>query len=390
MVKASSEAASRPDPLDARYAPSGFFNMTSTAKEKVLKKRKKRGMGPITKKKHPSISQFYLIFASSIASKLVFMPLERMKIILQVNHLSATSNNKPSGALSLSGNIIKNQGISSFYRGAMPMIYMNTFKMMTNIVFYDRFKRYFMPAGDAKYTGFDYLTRKISSSLLAGTLTIALSYPFELLFTRITADMNGVGQKRLYYNTFDCFNSSMIYSESSYRVFYSGSLVALASTLPMTLIALPVYDMLKPVFESMVTPVSGKLDYVNDYNNIISRFGAGTISGMIAMAAVYPLDTIKKCMQVIGTRGYGSIDRSIATATSSIYKAYGIRGFYRGIHLSMIKALPAVYLQFILYDHLRSKVTYEGDTKDGEEFVPKKATKDETRTSIITGETSKA
>lgn len=37
MVKASSDPVSKPDPLESRYAPAGFFNLTSTAKEKVRK-----------------------------------------------------------------------------------------------------------------------------------------------------------------------------------------------------------------------------------------------------------------------------------------------------------------------------------------------------------------
>ena len=123
----SSDPVSKPDPLEARYSPGGFFNITSTAKEKVLKKRKKKGLGPKVAKNHPSFSQFYILFASSIASKLVFMPIERMKIILQVHHLSSShGNNKPSGSLSLFANIVKNQGILAFYRGSMAMVYLNT------------------------------------------------------------------------------------------------------------------------------------------------------------------------------------------------------------------------------------------------------------------------
>lgn len=37
----------------------------------------------------------------------------------------------------------------------------------------------------------------------------------------------------------------------------------------------------------------------------------------------------------------------------TIYKTYGFRGYYRGMHLAMLKSAPAIYLQFALYDYLK-------------------------------------
>ena len=59
MVKTSTEAVSQADPLDSRHMPAGFFNLTSTAKEKVAKKRKKKGLGPIVPKKVTTLNQVY-------------------------------------------------------------------------------------------------------------------------------------------------------------------------------------------------------------------------------------------------------------------------------------------------------------------------------------------
>ena len=78
---------------------------------------------------------------------------------------------------------MKEQGISALYRGNMSMIYSITTRMFANIVFYDRFKYKLMPAGDSKYSGFDKFARRTLASLLAGSLTLAISYPFTLCFT---------------------------------------------------------------------------------------------------------------------------------------------------------------------------------------------------------------
>lgn len=191
---------------------------------------------------------------------------------------------------------------------------------------YDRVKRYLMPAGDRKYNGLDQFTRRLISAMFWGSFTLAVWYPFELLLTRITSDMNGKGQQRLYFNTFDWFNTTMLNSNNGARVLYSGSLAALGMIAPMTILSIPIYDSLLPIFARMKESAEQNQ---NSNTLFLSKVGASTFAGMITMAIVYPLDTVKKWMQVIGTRGYGSVDRSYNTTIMSIYKAHGLRGFYR-------------------------------------------------------------
>ena len=59
-------------------------------------------------------------------------------------------------------------------------------------------------------------------------------------------------------------------------------------------------------------------------------------------------------MMVVGSRGYSSIDIGILNTIRAIYRAHGIRGYYRGIHLSVLKIAPSIYLQFVLYDFFKS------------------------------------
>ena len=85
----------------------------------------------------------------------------------------------------------------------------------------------------------------------------------------------------------------------------------------------------------------------------MERIGASTITAIIVMALFYPLDTITKWMQVIGSKGYSSVEKGLINTIKSIHKANGYSGFYKGIHLAVIKAVPSVYLQLLIYDYLR-------------------------------------
>jgi len=99
--------------------------------------------------------------------------------------------------------------------------------MLINVGLYDKFKQKMMPAGDSKYKGFNQFWRRSAAALCGAGVTLLFTYPFELLFTRITADLNTKKQGRLYQNTFDCFNATQI--EGGIRRLYRGSIVAFAS-----------------------------------------------------------------------------------------------------------------------------------------------------------------
>mmetsp|Transcript_29901 Transcript_29901/g.26450 ORF Transcript_29901/g.26450 Transcript_29901/m.26450 type:complete len:130 (+) Transcript_29901:423-812(+) len=129
-----------------------------------------------------------------------------------------------------------------------------------------------MPAGDNNYHGVNSLLRRSVAALLSGSLTILFSYPFDLLFTRITADMTSRKSKRLYMNTFDCFNLTQL--EGGVKQLYRGAPIALFSILPSTLIMIPTYDLI----QSSQKDNSPK-GFVSKY--IGSKFAAGFIAMML-------------------------------------------------------------------------------------------------------------
>jgi hypothetical protein len=122
------------------------------------------------------------------------------------------------------------------------MVYLTSIKILTNVGFYDKFKYRLMPAGDSKYGGFNKFWRRMVAALFASSLTIALSYPFDLFFTKLAADMNPTRSTRLYNNTFDCFNLTQI--EGGFKGCYKGAFIALGAAVPSTLFMIPLYDIL--------------------------------------------------------------------------------------------------------------------------------------------------
>lgn len=204
MSKSERDLISKADPLDSKNQPSGMFNLSSVAKDRIRKKRRKRALDEQKPKIVATSSQVFVSITSAILTKALLTPLDRLKVIMQVNHLSTfTGVSNTQSAMKLIPRIIKEQGITSLYRGNMSLIYLTLWKMFTNIGFYDKFKHRLMPAGDSKYTGINNYWRRAVAALGSASVTIALTYPFELFFTRITADMSTKKQPRLYKTTFD-------------------------------------------------------------------------------------------------------------------------------------------------------------------------------------------
>ncbi|KAK1426869.1 hypothetical protein QVD17_15549 [Tagetes erecta] len=82
---------------------------------------------------------------------------------------------------------------------------------------------------------------------------------------------------------------------------------------------------------------------------------AGSIAGMIEHMAMFPIDTIKTRMQVLGSCPIKSA--SLRQALQSILKSDGPAGLYRGIGAMGLGAGPAHAVYFSVYETCKEKFT---------------------------------
>lgn len=74
--------------------------------------------------------------------------------------------------------------------------------MSLKLIMYDKFKHYFLPYDSSKYSNLQYYIRTTCASLCSMTFTFCLSYPFDTIHTRATADLSKDGRGRNYNSTF--------------------------------------------------------------------------------------------------------------------------------------------------------------------------------------------
>jgi len=79
---------------------------------------------------------------------------------------------------------------------------------------------------------------------------------------------------------------------------------------------------------------------------------AGGFAGMVSQTASYPLEVIRRRMQVGGAVGDGRVVGMRETARD-IWRGGGVRGFFVGLSIGYVKVVPMVATSFFVYE--RSK-----------------------------------
>jgi len=79
---------------------------------------------------------------------------------------------------------------------------------------------------------------------------------------------------------------------------------------------------------------------------------AGGFAGMVSQTASYPLEVIRRRMQVGGAVGDGH-RLGMAEITGKIYRESGARGFWVGLTIGYLKVVPMVAVSFFIYERMK-------------------------------------
>jgi hypothetical protein len=81
---------------------------------------------------------------------------------------------------------------------------------------------------------------------------------------------------------------------------------------------------------------------------LVKTFGFGSISGITSWIFIYPSDLIKTRYQAVKE---SNIINSIPSVIKNIYGREGLRGFYRGFSLAIMRAIPLHGGVFLGYEY---------------------------------------
>ncbi|KAH3671285.1 hypothetical protein OGAPHI_000508 [Ogataea philodendri] len=74
---------------------------------------------------------------------------------------------------------------------------------------------------------------------------------------------------------------------------------------------------------------------------------AGAMAGVGYNASLFPADTVKNVLQT------SEHHKSVSSAIKAVHSARGLRGFYSGLGITLVKTIPASAAMFYSYEHLK-------------------------------------
>ncbi|KAK9800223.1 hypothetical protein WJX73_000291 [Symbiochloris irregularis] len=182
----------------------------------------------------------------------------------------------------------------------------------------------------------------------AGATAVLLTYPLDFARTRLA------------YEVKDRTSSGQGSSISSVLVqtvklegpqgIYRGIAPTLAGILPYAGLKFYVYQSLKQYYRRTDEHARDRLPIA-----VMLSFGAS--AGLVAQTITYPLDVVRRQMQVQGQKGRsGLIPQHINSTVHGLKLLWlqgGRRALFRGLSLNYIKVVPSTAIGFAIYDYLK-------------------------------------
>ncbi len=70
----------------------------------------------------------------------------------------------------------------------------------------------------------------------------------------------------------------------------------------------------------------------------------------------YPLDVIRRRMQMKGALGNKFPYSSTPNAIATIYRREGVAGFYKGVFPNLLKVAPSMGITFVTYEFVKARL----------------------------------
>lgn len=218
--------------------------------------------------------------------------------------------------------------------------------------------------------------RRLLSGSLAGVSSVFVTYPLEVIRVRLAFETKRDSRSSL---STIC---KQIYSEhppkpsstipvpgaaaavaatpnSGLINFYRGFSPTLAGMIPYAGVSFLTHDTagdwlrspaLAP-YTMITSPISGK-PVLRYWAELLS----GGAAGLVSQTAAYPLEVIRRRMQVGGAVGDGH-RLGMAETTARIWREKGWRGFFVGLGIGYMKVVPMAAVSFFVYE--KGKVLLE-------------------------------
>jgi len=278
--------------------------------------------------------------AASIA-KTINAPIERIKIILQIQHLKPVEQ-RYNGLIDCAIRLPQREGFLAFWRGNMTNVIRYFPTQALNFAFNGAFKDMLLPKGESAYPGWERAVRVMLAGGGAGGLCLFFVYPMDFARTRLSGDIGKAGEKK--YKGFIDVIGKTYRNEGGFTALYRGFMLSVAGIIPYRAVYFGGYDTLKYIFlKNDPHPSFWKKWFLAQTNTIAAQF------------LTYPIDTIRRRLMMKGEKestGSKPVYRNAWHCFVTILKEEGFNGLFKGAWANTIRATGGA-LCMLFYDELK-------------------------------------
>lgn len=258
-----------------------------------------------------------------VAQVLLGQPFDIVKVRLQ-------TTSQYSGALDAATSIYKNEGALAFYKGTLtPLIGIGACVSVQFGGFH--YARRVFEASNIENKGSAQLSyaQYYAAGAFAGIANTALSSPIEHIRIRLQTQPHGAN--RLYNGPIDCVRKLSAH-QGVLRGVYRGTAVTF-------LREAQAYGVWFTTFEYLMNADAARNGIKRDDISTLKIAGYGGLAGEMLWISSYPFDVVKSKMQSDGFAGQQQY-KSMRDCFAKVYRAEGLRGFWKGIAPTLLRALP--------------------------------------------------
>ncbi|GMI92856.1 EMBRYO DEFECTIVE 104, suppressor of high stearate content 1, SODIUM HYPERSENSITIVE 1 [Hibiscus trionum] len=291
--------------------------------EEASKKKKKVGLKLKIKVSNPSLRRLISGGIAGAVSRTCVAPLETIRTHLMVG----SSGNSTTEVFH---NILQTDGWKGLFRGNLVNVIRVAPSKAIELFAFDTVNKLLSPkpGKESKIP----IPASLVAGACAGVSSTLVTYPLELVKTRITIEKN------MYDGILDAFLK--ILQKEGPAELYRGLAPSLIGVIPYAATNYFAYDTLRKVYRKI-----SKEEKIGNIKTLL----IGSLAGAISSSATFPLEVARKQMQVGALHGR-QVYKNVVHALASILEQEGIRGLYKGLGPSCMKLVPAAGISFMCYE----------------------------------------
>jgi solute carrier family 25 phosphate transporter 23/24/25/41 len=182
------------------------------------------------------------------------------------------------------------------------------------------------------------VSRRLVAGGVAGMAACTLAYPLDLVRTRLAAQT-----ARRYYRGIGHALATIVRDEGAAGL-YRGLGATLAQVAPSLAINYAAYETARSAWLARTERTAP---------TVPMSLACGSAAGLVSSTATFPLDLVRRRLQIQGQGGTARVYASYAQAFRTIVEREGARGLYAGILPEYYKVVPGVAIAFCTYELMK-------------------------------------